>query len=188
MNKLMKFFVLLNIPRILPAWVIYRIKRIRRAEVKNLDDDIKKWEGVRFLPFFSLFVYFTEFRNIFYHRIGSIQYFIKWLAPPSSTLFIHCAYGSIGKGFKIQHGFATTINAHRIGENCRVFQQVTIGYKGTGKPRIGNNVTVCCGAKVLGDITVGNNVVIGANAVVCKDVPDNCVVGGVPAKIIKHLG
>ena len=168
MNKLMKFFVLLNIPRILPAWVIYRIKRIRRAEVKKLDDDIKKWEGVRFLPFFSLFVYFTEFRNIFYHRIGSIQYFIKWLAPPSSTLFIHCAYGSIGKGFKIQH--------------------VTIGYKGTGKPRIGNNVTVCCGAKVLGDITVGNNVVIGANAVVCKDVPDNCVVGGVPAKIIKHLG
>lgn len=53
---------------------------------------------------------------------------------------------------------------------------------------IGNHVTVCCGAKVLGAITIGNNVVIGANAVVCKDVPDNCVVGGVPAKIIKHLG
>ena len=44
-----------------------------------------------------------------------------------------------------------------------------------------------CGAKVLGNITIGNNVIIAANAVVVKDVEDNCVVGGVPAKIIKKL-
>ena len=53
------------------------------------------------------------------------------------------------------------------------------------KPKILNNVTICCGAKVLGGITIGNNAVIGANAVVVKDVPDNAIVGGVPAKIIK---
>ena len=46
---------------------------------------------------------------------------------------------------------------------------------------------VTCGAKVLGPITVGNNVVVGANAVVVKDVEDNVVVGGIPAKIIKRL-
>ena len=46
---------------------------------------------------------------------------------------------------------------------------------------------VTCGAKVLGPITVGNNVVIGANAVVVKDVEDNVVVGGIPAKIIKRI-
>ncbi|UKK74846.1 serine acetyltransferase [Segatella bryantii] len=45
-------------------------------------------------------------------------------------------------------------------------------------------MTVCCGAKVLGDVHIGNNVVIGANAVVVKDVPDNVVVAGVPARII----
>lgn len=55
-----------------------------------------------------------------------------------------------------------------------------------GHPIIGNNVYVATGAKVLGDITVGDNVIIGANAVVIHDVPSNCSVGGVPAKILKE--
>ena len=42
------------------------------------------------------------------------------------------------------------------------------------------------GAKVVGNVQVGNNVVIGANAVVIKDVPDNAVVVGVPAKIVSY--
>lgn len=66
-------------------------------------------------------------------------------------------------------------------------QGVTIGYTNDQDcPTIGNNVTIYCGAKVLGNITIGNNVIIAANAVVVKDVEDNCVVGGVPAKIIKN--
>lgn len=73
----------------------------------------------------------------------------------------------------------------KIGKNCHIYQQVTIGYNGVQAPIIGNNVRICCGAKVIGGIRVGNNVVIGANAVVCKDVPDNVIVGGVPAKVIK---
>ena len=64
---------------------------------------------------------------------------------------------------------------------------MTIGYKGKESPVIGVNVRVSCGAKVIGRVSAGNNVIIGANAVVCKDVPDNCVVAGVPAKIIKRL-
>lgn len=40
-------------------------------------------------------------------------------------------------------------------------------------------------SKVLGGITIGNNVVVAPNAVVVKDVPDNCVVAGVPAKVIR---
>ncbi len=65
---------------------------------------------------------------------------------------------------------------------------MTIGGR-SGKenvPVIGNDVYIATGAKILGDIKVGNNVIIGANAVVIKDVPDNCVVAGVPAKIIKQ--
>lgn len=46
-------------------------------------------------------------------------------------------------------------------------------------------MVIYAGAKVVGGVRVGNNVTIGANAVVTKDIPDNSVVGGVPAKIIK---
>ena len=52
-------------------------------------------------------------------------------------------------------------------------------------PTLKNNVVVGCGSKILGNITLGNNVKVGANAVVLKDVPDNKVVVGVPAKIVE---
>ena len=74
------------------------------------------------------------------------------------------------------------IAAKSIGENCWINQQVTIGYNGSGDaPVIGGNVMITCGAKVLGLI----HVTVGANAVVIRDVPDHCVVGGVPARILK---
>ena len=51
----------------------------------------------------------------------------------------------------------------------------------------GDNVWIGVDVTVLSRVTVGNNVVIGAGAVVAKDAPDNCVVAGVPAKIIKRM-
>ena len=66
-----------------------------------------------------------------------------------------------------------------------IYQQVTIGYSGDKHPWIGDNVEICCGAKIVGGVHIGNNVIIGAQALVVKDVPDNAVVGGVPAKILK---
>ena len=50
---------------------------------------------------------------------------------------------------------------------------------------MGDNCYFGLGVKILGSVKIGNNVTIGANAVVTKDIPDNAVVGGVPAKIIK---
>ena len=52
-------------------------------------------------------------------------------------------------------------------------------------PKIGNNVFIGAGAKVLGDIRIGDNVKIGANAVVINDIPDGATAVGVPAKIIQ---
>jgi serine O-acetyltransferase len=76
-----------------------------------------------------------------------------------------------------------------IGNNCWINQQVTIGHKDkTGRPQIGDNVRITAGAKVIGNIKIGNNVTVGANAVVVKDVPDHCVVVGVPAYIVKKNG
>ena len=76
----------------------------------------------------------------------------------------------------------------KIGKNVLIGQQVTIGGRSKIKEVsvIGDNVLIGAGAKILGDVMIGNNVVIGANAVVVKSVPDNCVVAGVPARIIKN--
>ena len=76
-----------------------------------------------------------------------------------------------------------------IGNNVTIAQHVTIGGNkgGTGVPKIGDNVYVGPGAKVLGEIVIGDNVIVGANAVVLKSVPDNVVVAGVPAKILRRL-
>ena len=59
---------------------------------------------------------------------------------------------------------------------------------GIAKPvTIGNDVWIGANCTILPGVTIGNNVVVAAGAVVTKDVPDNCVVGGVPAKIIKEM-
>ena len=79
-----------------------------------------------------------------------------------------------------------------IGSHCEIFQNVTIGsnrkeVKGRFMPIIGDNVSIGSGAVVVGAIRIGSNVVIGANSYVDKDIPDNMVVGGIPAKIIKRI-
>jgi serine O-acetyltransferase len=100
---------------------------------------------------------------------------------------------NIGKGFYIGH-FSCIIVSSRavIGNNVNISQGVTIGASGrgikAGAPTIGNCVYIGPGAKIIGKIQIGNNVAIGANAVVTKDVPDNAVVGGVPARIISMDG
>lgn len=99
----------------------------------------------------------------------------------------------IGKGLFIGHlGGVVIGNKSEIGKHASFHQGVTIGGAGRGKkhgsPKIGDQVYFGAGAKVIGDIKVGNNVVIGANAVVTKSIPDNGVVGGIPAEIINFKG
>lgn len=67
---------------------------------------------------------------------------------------------------------------------------MTIGYKNgsDGLPVIGNNVFIGAGSKILGPVVIGDNVTIGANAIVIKNVPANCTVAGVPARIVKRNG
>ena len=158
---------------------------------KRFADDIARWKNwksisnkSRYVLFVILMSDYPEFRNICYYRMGKTQYFVRWLCPPVDTLFIRCP--NIGGGLLIQHGFATIIQAEKIGSNAKIFQQVTIGYNEDKRPILGDNVEVCCGAKVIGGVHVGNNVTIGAQALVIKDVEDNVVVGGVPAKVIKR--
>lgn len=58
--------------------------------------------------------------------------------------------------------------------------------KHKGSPILGNRVVMFPGSKVVGNVHVGNNVVIAANSIVINDIPDNCIVGGIPARILSE--
>lgn len=163
---------------------------LTRHKLTLIKEDFKhfcNWKSFKYnlLSFYFCFASYKEFRSVVYKRLGKCRILTCSFLKGQDCLYI-CTH-DIGGGLIIQHGFSTIINAKKIGKNCHIYQQVTIGYNGMQSPIIGNNVRICCGAKVIGGICIGNNVVIGANAVVCKDVPDNVVVGGVPAKIIKNI-
>jgi len=96
---------------------------------------------------------------------------------------------AVCSGFFIQHGFATIISVEKIGRNCWINQQVTIGFSNdTDCPTIGDNVIIYAGAKIIGKVKIGDNSIVGANAVVVRDVPENCTVVAVPAYIVRRNG
>ncbi len=98
----------------------------------------------------------------------------------------------IGPGFYIGH-FGTIIvhpETH-MGRGCSIGQGVTLGTRGQGDhgvPRLGDNVYVGAGAKVLGGVRLGDNASVGANAVVVKDVPADHVAVGIPARAKPRKG
>ncbi len=92
----------------------------------------------------------------------------------------------LGGGLVLLHPNGIVIHARaRIGPNCLLFQQVTIGTdRQGGVPELGGHVDVGAGAKLIGAIRIGDHALIGANAVVLRDVPAGCVAVGVPARIL----
>ena len=126
------------------------------------------------------------------HKFYTIARIISQRARHKTGSEIHPG-AQIGKGLFIDHGMGVVIGETTIiGDNCLLYQGVTLG--GTGKdkgkrhPTLGDNVMVGAGAKVLGPINIGNNVKVAANAVVLKDIPDNCTAVGVPARIARMAG
>lgn len=177
--------LLIIVRYIIPGWLIRMDTELR--------EDLARWKEIHqmicsdYRAMATLLWRYPEFRNLvlYRHRNNPMRRrLIQLFYPPMDTLYIDAF--EIGGGLYIQHGFATMIAAKSIGKNCWINQQVTIGYNGHGDPPvIGDNVMITCGAKVLGAICIGNHVTVGANAVVIRDVPDHCVVGGVPARILK---
>ena len=133
-------------------------------------------------------------RAAFFHR-HHMKLLARWLsqwAKFRTGIEIHPA-AKIGKGLFIDHGAGVVIGeTAEIGDDCALYQGVTLGGTGKGKgkrhPTLGNNVMVGCGAKVLGPFKVGDNAKIAANAVVLDAVPPNATAVGVPARIVKRDG
>lgn len=136
-----------------------------------------------------MLIHFYRFNHwLFTHHIPVLPKIICKL----QYLFFNCyvpASCVIGKGTKFGYGgMAVVIHARAvIGKNCLIGQCVTIGGKSGWRevPVLGDNVMVNAGARIIGPVKIGDNVEVGANCVVVKDVPSNCVVAGVPARIIR---
>ena len=185
--------IFFNAPLLLPF--------LLTSEKQNILADVLQWQNClswpqrnNFIQLLALLKEAKEFRNLYYFRLFKGNFSARLLMYILKLVYRECPYFfldnscNIGPGLFIQHGFSTIIMAD-LGENCWVNQQVTIGHKDkTGRPKIGNNVRITAGAKVLGNITIGDHVIVGANAVVVKNVPNDCVVVGVPAYIIQRNG
>jgi serine O-acetyltransferase len=147
------------------------------------------------------FLYFKGFHALVTHRFAHELWkmgrrdFAFYLQSQSSRIFavdIHPA-ARIGRGIMFDHGTGIVIGeTASVGDNCSLLHGVTLG--GTGKesgdrhPKIGANVLIGAGAKVLGNIEVGNCSRIASGSVVLSEVPANVTVAGVPAKVVGPAG
>ncbi len=142
-------------------------------------------------------LYFKGFHALVTHRFAHELWnagrkdFALYLQSQSSRIFgvdINPA-ARIGRGIMLDHATGIVIGETAVvGDNCSILQNVTLGGNGkeTGDrhPKIGKNVLLAAGAKVLGNISVGDCSKVAAGSVVLQAVPPNKTVAGVPAKVV----
>ena len=191
----MKFIRFVLYLFIIPHYFLYLLSSL---ETKNLiNSDIQEMNR-RLKINKSLFYYLLvqkPYRNLFYYRIttNKNKIFVKFLKLFISEypLFRITAKYIGPYAYVLNHPYATTINANTIGSNFTLCHLTTLGNKKHGRndlvPTIGNNVSLGVNVTIIGDVKIGNNVVVGAGSVVVSDIPDNCVVVGNPAKIIRKV-
>jgi len=147
-------------------------------------------------------LFFKGFASLVCHRAARRYYcnpdkeknqrFVSlWLQSQASAAFgvdIHPA-AEIGSAVMFDHATGLVIGeTAKIGHNCTILHGVTLG--GTGKdtgdrhPKVGNDVLIGAGSKILGNIKIGDGVKIGAGSVVLKPIPHGCTAVGAPAKVI----
>ena len=150
----------------------------------------------------SVILTYPGVKAVFMHRIANFFAIAKFdLVARIISQFSRFMTGieihpkaKIGKNLFIDHGMGVVIGeTSDIGDNVTIYHMATLGGISPSinsdkqreikrHPTLQDNVVVGSGAQVLGPITIGKNAKIGANAVVTKDVPDNGVMVGIPAK------
>jgi len=142
----------------------------------------------------KLLFHYLPLRAMFWFRLGSWckQRGIPFIAGPMQRFLMFRfglelpVGGDIGGGLYIAHPVGCALFPRKMGENCSIIANVTVGMRNTWSfPEIGDRAFIGAGARVLGDVRLGNDAIIGANAVVIKDVPDGGTAVGIPARVIK---
>jgi serine O-acetyltransferase len=138
--------------------------------------------------YFRLIEYCFESKGIARRLLRAFLLPFKPIVEGASGARIY-ADAKIGGGLLLHQSSGVVIApGAELGENCTLFSGACVVYKannqGFASPKIGSNVRLTVGCKVIGNVVIGDNVTVGANAVVTKNVPDDSVVVGIPAQII----
>ncbi len=165
-----------------------------------LESIIKRYPAAR--SKLSLILTYPGVKAVFFHRIANFFSIAKFhLVARIISQFSRFLTGieihpnaKIGKNLFIDHGMGVVIGeTSDIGDNVTIYHMATLGGIAPSinsdnqrnvkrHPTLKENVVVGSGAQILGPVVVGKNAKIGANAVVTKDVPENAVMVGIPAK------
>lgn len=175
----------------LPHIMVYAMGGAKRQYINSDLEKLEYQVGISGLPKWLLLLDLLHnnryYRVIFYHRIGAaLSMLMEWYRPGDRYFTIGKTV-KIGKGMWIAHPYATVLAADSIGDNFKCIHCTTLGNTSAGRPTIGNNVQLGANVTVVGPVHIGNNVIVGAGAVVVKDIPDNSVAVGNPARVIKSL-
>lgn len=172
----------------------YKEYRLADKTANHMNNPMKQWllwnDNYRVFYLLRLLrrvEYYSLSRNIW----GRMIYYLNlWLFRRQRVRTnIMLFPGTIGPGVQLMHpGFRRIDSFVKIGKNATILPMVLLGRKHPTDVEsdiiIGDNCYISTGVTILGPVRIGDNVTIGAGAVVTKDIPDNTVVGGVPAKII----
>lgn len=163
------------------------IKKILETDpaARNWFNVILNYPGVHAMFFYHIH------HNLWKVGLKTFARFISQLARFLTGIEIHPG-ATIGKRLFIDHGMGVVIGETTIiGDDCVLYQGVTLGGVGTGNsvgkrhPTLMNEVMIGTGAKIIGNVTIGYQSIIGAQSVVLNHVPDHCTVVGIPAMIVK---
>lgn len=171
------------------------LKEILQADLQRFDNrkpSLKDW--ILHNEAWFIYHYIRHLRYVeYYEEKNKLLYLwhFFWYKRLGFKLRMTIYPNTIGPGLRIYHAgdFVHVGPNVQIGKNCTMLPGVVFGNK-TEKPDdspviVGDNCYFGLGCKIFGSVRIGNNVTVGANAVVTKDIPENAVVGGVPAKVIK---
>lgn len=167
-------------------WMDVKAVQERDPAARNALEVLLLYQGVHALIWHRIAHWFYKHKRFFIARL------ISQLARFFTLIEIHPG-AELGRGILIDHGCGVVIGETTvIGDNCTIYQGVTLGGVGTQKgkrhPTLGNNVTVGSGAKILGSFEVGDNCSIAANAVLLRQLDENSTAAGIPARPVKVDG